>query len=166
MSALSEATKNRLLFAGLGIATFGVLRWSWRLLVDYRNQAQLPKEERKAQYINQATEDALKPQTLTKLIQSPNWGISETAARIVVDRSLHSKDALDELLWHVTRSDHDEREAGIRALHLLTESGTFQYILFAEALTHSSLCDQTVRHPQGLQRYRKSSRILRHRRST
>lgn len=125
MSSISDSTKSKLIVLGCVITTYGVLRWTWSLLVDYREQAQLAPEPRKPQYIDQSTEDALKPQTLAKLTQSPNWGISETAARIVVDRCLYSEEALDELLWLVTRPDHDERERAIRALHLLTESGIY-----------------------------------------
>lgn len=135
MSALSEQwtfsgpSKNRLLIIGVGLAS--VLAWTWakHRLEDYRTKAQIPLDLPRSQYINQATEDALKPQTLFKLIQSPNYGIADIASRIVLDRALHSPETLDALLWEVTRADHERREWGIRALHLLTESSKIAFLL-------------------------------------
>jgi hypothetical protein len=72
----------------------------------------------------QQTEDALKPETLEVLMRSYNYGIRETAAAIILDRALHDPKTIDLLLFEITRPDHDRREAGIRALHQLSEQGT------------------------------------------
>lgn len=120
MSMLSPATGSRILIVGLGIASIAVLGFMRYMLILYRDSVELEKPNPKTRYINQDTEDALKPGTLEKLVQSHNYGIRETASRIVSERALHDNATLDALLWEVTRPDHDRREQAIRALYMLS----------------------------------------------
>jgi hypothetical protein len=122
MVALSSATENRILVLGFGLTTtcvvLGLMRY---MLIAYRDSVEVRKPSPKTQYITQGTEDSLKSSTLERLIESHNYGIRETAARIVADRALHDGTTLDALLWELTRPDRDEREQAIRALYMLTE---------------------------------------------
>jgi hypothetical protein len=121
MARLSAVEENRILLLGLGLtacATLGLMR---HMLLIYRDSVKVQRPPQKTQYITQSTEDSLKTSTLEKLIESHNPNIKETASRIVLDRALHDKAALDVLLWEVTRPDRDRREQGIRALNLLSQ---------------------------------------------
>jgi hypothetical protein len=120
MAVLSLAAENRMLILGLGIASVAVIGFMKYMLVLYRDSVELEKPNPKTRYINQETEDALKSSTLEKLIQSHNFGIRETASRIVNERALHDSATIDALLWEVTRPDHDRREQAIRALYMLS----------------------------------------------
>jgi hypothetical protein len=120
MAVLSLAAENRMLILGLGIASTAVLGFMKYMLVLYRDSVELERPNPKTRYINQETEDALKSSTLEKLVQSHNFGIRETASRIVGERALHDSATIDALLWEVTRPDHDQREQAIRALYMLS----------------------------------------------
>jgi hypothetical protein len=123
MAILSSATEGRLLLVlGFGLTTTcAVLVFMRQMLIVYRDSREVKKPSAKPQYITQDTEDSLKKSTLELLIESHNYGIQETAARIVADRALHDGATLDALLWELTRSDRDRREQAIRALYMLTE---------------------------------------------
>jgi hypothetical protein len=122
MAALSSATESRILVLGFGLTTTcAVLGLMRHMLIAYRDSVEVKKPSPKTQYITQGTEDSLKSSTLEKLIESHNYGIQETAARIVADRALHDGATLDALLWELTRPDRDRREQAIRALYMLTE---------------------------------------------
>ncbi len=114
-----------------------------RMLTAYRDSVEVKKPSPKTQYITQGTEDALKSSTLEKLIESHNYGIQETAARIVADRALHDGTTLDALLWELTRSDRDRREQAIRALYMLTEQRTCPESFLLGLLTLWSVASMT-----------------------
>lgn len=119
MPTMSPATENRILLIGIGVtavASIGILR---HMLIHYRDTAKEPKPSAKTQFITQKTEDALKPGTLAKLIESHNYLIFETATRIVCDRALHDETTIDAILHEVTRPNHDRREQGLRVLSML-----------------------------------------------
>ncbi|KAI9745250.1 MAG: hypothetical protein M1818_001529 [Claussenomyces sp. TS43310] len=121
MASLSQATENKLLVLGIGFTSVAVLALVRLMLIQHRDSVTIKGQHPKTQYITQETEDALKPSTLEKLIDSHNYGIRDTASTIVLDRALHEPAVLDGVLWEMTRSDHDRREKGIRALQLLSE---------------------------------------------
>jgi hypothetical protein len=136
MAALSSGLENRLLVFGFGLTTTcAVLVLIRHMLIAYRDSAEVKKSSPKTQYITQGTEDSLKSSTLEKLIGSHNYGIQETAARIVTDRALHDGATLDALLWELARPDHYRREQAIRALYMLTEQRTYSQPLILIYLT-------------------------------
>ena len=116
MAALSPAAQDRLLFLGIGITACAVIGVMRRMLVHYRDAALITPSENKPQYITHDVEDALKLDTLEKLLDSPNYCIQETTAVIICERAIHERPVLDILLWYITRPEHDIREQGIRAL--------------------------------------------------
>lgn len=121
MASLSQATETKLLAFGIGLTTVAVVGLMRLILIQHRDSVTVKGQIPKTQYITQETEDALKPSTMEKLIESHNYGIRYTASMIVLDRALHDKSVLDSVLWEITRPDHIRRERGIRALQLLTE---------------------------------------------
>lgn len=137
MAAMSSATENKILVLGFGLTTTcAVLVLMRHMLRAYRDSVEVKKPSPKTQYITQRTEDSLKSSTLEKLIESHNYGIQETAARIVCDRALHDGATLDALLWELTRPDRDGREQAIRALYLLTEQRKYSVIFPTVILTY------------------------------
>jgi hypothetical protein len=139
MAAMPSATENKILVLGFGLTTTcAVLVLMRHMLIAYRDSVEVKKPSPKTQYITQGTEDSLKSSTLEKLIESHNYGIQETAARIVCDRALHDSATLDGLLWELTRPDHDRREQAIRALYLLTEQREYVVTLPSKLLTYFS----------------------------
>jgi hypothetical protein len=138
MAALSSATESRILVLGFGLTTTcAVLALMRHMLIAYRDSVEVKKPSAKTQYITQGTEDSLKSSTLEKLIESHNYSIQETAARIVFDRALHDGATLDALLWELTHPDRDRREQAIRALYMLTEQRMFPESFL---LSHLTLC--------------------------
>lgn len=103
----------------IGICVVAGTRLVRNLLIHYRDTAVIKEPRPKTQYITQETEDTLSPSTLKKLISSTTYSIREIASRIVCDRALHDEGTIESLLWHITRSDHDTREKGLRALYML-----------------------------------------------
>lgn len=104
------------------------------MLIHYRDLARIPPSPDEPSYIDQAIEDNLKLSTLQQLLESPNYGIQETATVIICERALHDEKTIDTLLWNITRPDHDVREQGIRALIMVMNSCEYfplcQYLLF------------------------------------
>ncbi|KAG4414444.1 hypothetical protein IFR04_012407 [Cadophora malorum] len=128
MAAPSPSGNDRLLIFGLGCAA-GAVMWAMReMLIYYRDEAAIPPSENKPQYITQDVEDSLKLSTLNKLLDSPNYSIQETTAIIICERALHDQNAIDALLWHITRPEHELREQGIRALTMMMNSSTVKMI--------------------------------------
>jgi hypothetical protein len=136
MAVLSSGPERRLLILGFGLTTTcAVLLLMRHMLIAYRDSVEVKKPSPKTQYITQGTEDSLKSSTLEKLIESHNYGIQETAARIVVDRALHDGATLDALLWELTRPARDRREQAIRALYMLTEQRMYTRSFMIRYLT-------------------------------
>jgi hypothetical protein len=122
MPSLSSAARdNRLLLLGLGVTACAVLGLMRHMLIVYRDSLEVKKPSPITQYITQSTEDSLKTTTLEKLVESHNYGIQETAARIVCDRALHDGATLHAILRELTEPDHDRREQAIRAVFMLSE---------------------------------------------
>ncbi|KAH7363845.1 hypothetical protein BKA65DRAFT_389279 [Rhexocercosporidium sp. MPI-PUGE-AT-0058] len=133
MTAISPSGNDRLFLFGLGCAA-GAMIWGMReLLIYYRDEAAILPSENKPQYITQDVEDSLKPSTLDKLLDSPNYCIQETTAIIICERALHDQNAIDALLWHITRPQHALREQGIRALTMMMNSSTVKMLNKPEA---------------------------------
>jgi hypothetical protein len=126
---MPSTTTNRLFAVGLGLTTVAVVGLMRHMLLAYRDSIKVKEPKAVTQYITQDTENALKEQTLDKLIDSHNQSIQELAARIICDRTLHDAAAMDYLLWELTRSDGDRREQASRALHLLAEQRRWSILL-------------------------------------
>ena len=125
MGAISLASQERLFGLGLAIAAGASVGLMRKMLIHYRDLAAIPPSETKPQYITQEVEDSLKPHTLNKLLDSPNYCIQETTSLIIFERALHDTTAIDVLFWYITRPDHKLREKGIRALSLMINSCKF-----------------------------------------
>ncbi|KAH9210729.1 hypothetical protein DL95DRAFT_465617 [Leptodontidium sp. 2 PMI_412] len=128
MAAISRSGNDRLFLFGLGCAAGAMILGMRELLIYYRDEAAILPSENKPQYITQDVEDSLKLSTLDKLLDSPNYCIQETTAIIVCERALHDQNAIDALLWHITRPQHALREQGIRALTMMMNSSTVKMI--------------------------------------
>lgn len=112
---------DRLVFAGLGLATAGAVFSVRSILEYYRDEAQIKPPQPKTQYITQDTEDALNISTLDNLLTHYNFAIRDTALKIVAGRAVNDAGAIDQLLWGITREDHDERMESLRALAFAVE---------------------------------------------
>jgi hypothetical protein len=127
MSILSYFRDERLVFAGLGLATIGLVGMMQILLEYYRDEAEIKPKSPKTQYITQETEDALKVDTLEMLLSHYNPSIRDTAVKIVVGRALNDPTTVDYLLWGITQLDYEERAKCLRALAFAVEDReTFQ----------------------------------------
>lgn len=124
MAALSPANQDKLFVLSIGLAVCAVVGIMRQMLVQYRDKAIVPQPENKSQYITQEVEDSLKVDTLGKLLDSPSYSIQETAAIIICERALHDEASMNELLWHITRPSHLQREKGIRALTMMMNSSS------------------------------------------
>lgn len=122
MAGLSAAGENRIVLLGLGVTACVIIGAMRHMLIVYRDSVEVKRPPPKTQYITQGTEDSLKPSTLEKLVESHNFGIQETATRIVCDRAVHDNVTLDSLLWELTRPDYGRREQAIRALNMLAQT--------------------------------------------
>src|ERR1700761_2296361 len=103
MSLLSVVRDQRLVLAGLGLASVGLVIVMRSLLSHVRDEAEIKPVQPKTQYITQETEDSLKLETLLTLLGHYNYAIRETAAKIVCDRAVNDGTTLDVLLWGITR---------------------------------------------------------------
>lgn len=122
MGILSFARDDRVILAGLGAATVGLLAAMRYMLILYRDSAEIKPVQPKTQYITQETEDSVRLSTLDSLLGHYNYAIRETAAKIVCDRAVNDGATVDELLWGITRPDYDERMKNLRALSMITDS--------------------------------------------
>ncbi|KAK3310576.1 uncharacterized protein B0T15DRAFT_42633 [Chaetomium strumarium] len=110
---------DRVLFGYLALNAVGWL-WGVRILLrKWRDEAEIKPVQPKTQYITQETEDALKLGTLDTLLGHYNYSIRETAAKIVCDRAVNDRDAIEMLLWGITRQDYEERLKNLRALSII-----------------------------------------------
>ncbi|KAI9053270.1 hypothetical protein LZ554_002236 [Drepanopeziza brunnea f. sp. 'monogermtubi'] len=133
MAALLPAGRDRLAILGLGVATCAIIGVMRRMLIHYRDAAALRPSENRPQYITQDVEDSLKLTTLSKLLDSPSYCIQETTSIIVCERALHDQNAVNALLWYITRPEHELREKGIRALTIMMNHSTVAMINKPEA---------------------------------
>ncbi|KHN96307.1 uncharacterized protein MAM_05893 [Metarhizium album ARSEF 1941] len=111
---------ERVHLATIGLATFGLVRTITAVLTIVRDGNEIPPKEPKTQYITQETEDALKLDTLEKLLMHPNFSVREVATKILCDRAINDDETLFMLLYGITRPDYEERMRCLRALALLT----------------------------------------------
>jgi len=121
MGFFSFVRDDRVVFAGLGLATVGVVTAMRFLLAQYRDASEIKPIRPKTQYITQETEDSLKLETLGSLLGHYNFVIRETAARIVCDRAVNDGTTIHQLLWGITRPDYEERMQNLGALKLITD---------------------------------------------
>jgi len=112
---------DRVVFAGLGLTTVGIIALMRFLLAEYRDASEVKPVRPKTQYITQETEDSLKLETLESLLGHYNFAIRETAAKIVCDRADNDGPSVHQLLWGITRPEYDERIRNLRALMLITD---------------------------------------------
>lgn len=113
------SSDNRILALGLGASVlllFTAVKYSLRSVRDAQKVTPLVV---KPQYIDQKTEDALMPETLRQLVESPNRSINTVASRIILDRAVHDEETIEAVLREVQRRDVDARERALRALHML-----------------------------------------------
>ena len=119
-SFLSFARDERVILATIGLATFGIVSTMITALTIIRDNNEIPPTEPKTQYITQDTEDALQLDTVSKLIDHPNYSIREVAVKILCDRAINDTETTEILLYGITRPDYEERMRCLRALALLT----------------------------------------------
>ncbi|OTB18403.1 hypothetical protein K445DRAFT_315210 [Daldinia sp. EC12] len=121
MGLPSFVRDERLLTAGLGLATVGFLIGMRTILEYYRDQAEIKPTPPKTQYITQETEDSLRVDTLESLIGHYNFSIRDTALKIIAGRAINDTSTIYCLLWGITREDYDERMKALRALAFAME---------------------------------------------
>lgn len=114
------ARDDRAVLLGIGLAAFSVFNTMTAVLAMIRDDNEIPPAEPKTQYITQDTEDALQLQTLTKLLEHPNFSIRDIATKILCDRAVNDSGAMTYLLYGITVKSYDERLYCLRSLSLLT----------------------------------------------
>ena len=119
-SIRSFGRDERFILVTIGLATASVVATIAASLVLFRDEVELPPTQAKPRYITQDTEDALEAETIEKLLDHPNYSVSDVATRILVDRVINSDETLKTLLYGITRPEYDERMQSLRALALLT----------------------------------------------
>jgi hypothetical protein len=125
---------DRVLLGYLAINAVGWLYGVSILLKKWRDEAEIKPVQPKTQYITQETEDALKLGTLDTLLSHYNHSIRDTVAKIVCDRAVNDRDAVDMLLWGITREDYEERMRNLRALAIITDPREFNVVSSAPTL--------------------------------
>lgn len=108
------------MLVSIGLATFSVVSTMIAALTMVRDDNEIPPAEPKTQYITQDTEDALQLDTLSKLLEHPNFSIRDIGTKILCDRAINDPDTTTYLLYGITRPDYDERLKCLTALSLLT----------------------------------------------
>lgn len=116
----SFARDERVILVSIGLATFSVVSTMIAALTMVRDDNEIPPAEPKTQYITQDTEDALQLDTLSKLLEHPNFSIRDIGTKILCDRAINDPDTTTYLLYGITRPDYDERLKCLTALSLLT----------------------------------------------
>ncbi|KAJ6785005.1 hypothetical protein PWT90_03690 [Aphanocladium album] len=114
------ARDERVIMVGIGLATFSVVNTMMTVLTMIRDDNEIPPAEPKTQYITQDTEDSLELDTLTKLVEHPNFSIRDIATKILCDRVVNDQGAITYLLYGITVKSYDERLHCLRALSLIT----------------------------------------------
>lgn len=123
----SFARDERVILVSIGLATFSVVSTMIAALTMIRDDNEIPPAEPKTQYITQDTEDALELDTLSKLLEHPNYSIRDIATKILCDRAINDPDTTTHLLYGITRTDYDERMKSLTALSLLTGRSMGEY---------------------------------------
>jgi hypothetical protein len=139
MGFFSFARDERLVAVGFGMATVACIAAMRIILLHSRDKAEIPPTQPKTQYITQATEDSLKPNTLNTLLQHYNYAIRDTTLRIVAGRAVNDKSAIDDLLWGITREDYDERMQSLRALTFALEDSMGSICVYPPYFANSLL---------------------------
>ncbi len=119
--SLAFARDERVIFAGLGMATAGFIALMSFVLAEYRNASEIKPPQPKTQYITQETEDSISLTTLDSLLGHYNFAIRETAARIVCDRALNDGVTVSQLLWGLAQRPYEERMKNLRALAMIMD---------------------------------------------
>lgn len=114
------ARDERVILLGIGLAAFSMVNTMMSVLTMMRDENEIPPAEPKTQYITQDTEDALQVNTLTKLLEHPNFSIRDIATKILCDRAVNDPSAITYFLYGITVKSYDERVYCLRALSLLT----------------------------------------------
>ncbi|RKF63847.1 putative cytoskeleton-associated protein [Erysiphe neolycopersici] len=128
MAVLSPNNHDAIV-VGLGIlVTCAVFVTMRQMLIYSRDSAIIPPSENKPQYITQDVEDSLKLSTLEKLLDSPSWVIRDTTSTIICERALHNETTFTTILRCISGADYDTREKGIRALNLILDSSTIEFL--------------------------------------
>ncbi|POS83618.1 hypothetical protein EPUL_003502 [Erysiphe pulchra] len=128
MAVLSPNNHDAII-VGLGmLVTCAVFVTMRQMLIYSRDSAIIPPSENKPQYITQDVEDSLKLSTLEKLLDSPSWVIRDTSSTIICDRALHNETAFTTILRCISRANYETREMGIRALNLMLDSFTIEFL--------------------------------------
>lgn len=123
LSSLSSAVRDeRVILAGIGLATFGIVSIMMTALTIIRDESTLPPSHPKTRYITQETEDSLEVETLERLVDHPSYSIREVANKILCDRAINNQEVVQTLLYGITRPDYTERMRSIRALAFLTST--------------------------------------------
>ncbi|ETS86593.1 hypothetical protein PFICI_00421 [Pestalotiopsis fici W106-1] len=121
MGVLTTLRDERLVFVGLGLATVGFLGVVRLILTHFRDEVEIRPKSPKTQYITQATEDALKLDTISSLIDHYNPTVRDTATKIILGRAANDVETIRHLLRGITQKDYNEREKYLRALTLAVE---------------------------------------------
>ncbi|RDA94433.1 hypothetical protein CP533_2250 [Ophiocordyceps camponoti-saundersi (nom. inval.)] len=119
-SIWAVARDERVMLLSIGLAAFGIVGSMYQTLTFIRDQNAMPPTEPKTQYITQETEDALKLDTLEKMLDHPSFSIREVAIKIICDRAVNDQKTIMHLLYGITRPDYEERLRCLRALAVLT----------------------------------------------
>lgn len=122
---------ERFILTTIGVVSFAIVTTMIQTLNMIRDDNEVPPIQPKTQYITQETENSLQLDTLEKLLEHPNYAISEIALRILYDRAINDPSTIDVLLRGITRPKYDDR---LRCLHTLTllvrcTGGTWHAIL-------------------------------------
>ncbi|CAG9971651.1 unnamed protein product [Clonostachys byssicola] len=115
---------ERVILAGIGLATFGIVSTMTAALTILRDENIVPIQLPKTRYITQDTEDSLGLDTLERLLEYPGSTVRDVATRILCERAVNNREVIRYLLHGITRPDYDERMKALRALVLLTGQAT------------------------------------------
>jgi hypothetical protein len=121
MGILTRFRDERLVFVGLGLATVSFVGLMHLVLTRYRDEAEIRPKSPKTQYITQATEDALKFNTISSLLDHYNPTIRDTAIKIVVGRAVNDAATIRHLLRGIIHQDYDVRGRYLRGLTFAME---------------------------------------------
>lgn len=121
MGLFSTFRDERLVFFGLGLATVGFYGMLRLILTHYRDEAEIRPKPPKAQYVTQATEDALDLHTIGSLLDHYNPTIRDTATKIVIGRVVNDIETIHLLLRGIIQPSYEVREKYLQALTFAME---------------------------------------------
>ncbi|KAK6208404.1 hypothetical protein LQW54_006885 [Pestalotiopsis sp. IQ-011] len=121
MGMFTPFRDERLVFVGLGLATVSFVGMVRLILTHFRDEVEIRPKSPKTQYITQATEDALKLDTISSLIDHYNPTVRDTATKIILGRAVNDGSAIRHLLRGIMQPDYDVREKYLRALTFAVE---------------------------------------------